>query len=69
MSPSADMIRTALWDDVSVGPDARLTDCIVCDGVSVPAGARYARSAIVRAGGIVPNQGDRIEGDLLVRDI
>ena len=50
-------------------PDARLTDCIVCDGVSVPAGARYARSAIVRAEGIVPSQGDRIEGDLLVRDI
>jgi NDP-sugar pyrophosphorylase family protein len=69
VSPSADVIRTALWDDVSVGPDARLTDCIVCDGVSVPAGARYARSAIVRAEGIVPNQGDRIEGVLLVRDI
>ena len=69
VSPSAGVIRTALWDDVSVGPDVRLADCIVCDGVSVPAGARYARSAIVRAEGIVPNQGDRIEGDLLVREI
>jgi len=50
-------------------PFQSTTDGLVCDGVSVPAGARYARSAIVRAEGIVPNQGDRIEGALLVRDI
>jgi mannose-1-phosphate guanylyltransferase len=69
VSPSAEVIRTALWDDVSIGPDVRLADCIVCDGVRVPAGARFARSAIVRADGIVPAPGERIEGDLLIREI
>ncbi len=69
VSPSAQLIRTALWDDVSVGAAAHLVDCIVCDGVRVPAGASYARSAIIRAEGIVPAQGERIEGELLIRAI
>jgi mannose-1-phosphate guanylyltransferase len=69
VSPSAEVIRTALWDDVTVGPGARLADCIVCDGVHVPAGARYVRSAIVKAEGIVPAKDERVEGELLVRAI
>jgi mannose-1-phosphate guanylyltransferase len=67
VSPSAEIIRTALWDDVAIGSGARLVDCIVCDGVHVPAGASYERHAIVRAEGVVPANGERIEGDLLVR--
>jgi mannose-1-phosphate guanylyltransferase len=69
VSPSAEVIRTALWDDVSVGAHARLVDCIVCDGVRVPEGAVYERSAIVRAEGVVPAAGDRVEGDLLIHAI
>ncbi len=69
VSGSAEIVRTALWDDVSVGDDARLVECIVCDGVQVPAGARYERSAIVRADGRVPAAGERIEGNLLLRSI
>jgi mannose-1-phosphate guanylyltransferase len=69
VSPSAEVIRTALWDDVSIGPNVHLADCIVCDGVRVPAGARYIRSAIVNAEGNAPAQGERIEGDLLIREI
>jgi CTP:molybdopterin cytidylyltransferase MocA len=34
--------RTALWDDVTVGPGAELRECIVADGVVIPAGARYS---------------------------
>ena len=49
VSPEAEIIRTALWDDVSVEAGVRLIDCIVCDGVHLPAGAHYERSAIVRA--------------------
>ena len=67
VSPSAEIIRTALWDDVAIGSGARLVDCIVCDSVHVPAGASYERHAIVRAEGVVPANGERIEGDLLVR--
>jgi NDP-sugar pyrophosphorylase family protein len=69
VSPSAEVIRTALWDDVSIGPDVHLADCVVCDGVHVPAGARYVRSAIVRAEGIVPAPDEYVEGDLLIRKI
>jgi mannose-1-phosphate guanylyltransferase len=69
VSPSAEVIRTALWDDVSIGPDARLADCIVCDGARVPAGAHYVRSALVRAEGMVPAEGERVEGELLIRAI
>ena len=69
VSHEAEIIRTALWDDVSVEAGARRSECIVCDGVHVPAGAAYARSAIVRAGGRVAAEGERIEGDLLIRAI
>src|SRR5262249_12004088 len=44
--------RTALWDDVTVGAGAALTDCIVGDGATIPPGARYERCAIVPASGL-----------------
>ena len=42
---------SSLWDDVTVGARARLLDCIVADGVHVPAGSHYERSAIVQTDG------------------
>jgi mannose-1-phosphate guanylyltransferase len=69
LDPSAEIVRTVLWDDVTVDAHARLVDCIVCDGVHVPAGASYERTAIVKADGAVPADGERIEGALLVRKI
>jgi NDP-sugar pyrophosphorylase family protein len=69
ISSSAEVIHTALWDDVSIGPDTHLAECIVCDRVHVPAGTRYVRCAIVKAEGNVPAQGERVEGDLLIREI
>jgi len=47
---AARVTRSVLWDDVEVGPGASLTECIVTDGVRVPAGAVYER-AIVMADG------------------
>ncbi|MDO8681162.1 MAG: NDP-sugar synthase [Acidobacteriota bacterium] len=38
---------TILWNDVTVGAGATLTDCIVTDGVTVPAGARHDRCSLV----------------------
>lgn len=38
-----------LWDDVEVGAGAQLVECIVTDGVRVPAGARHRREILVRA--------------------
>jgi hypothetical protein len=36
-----------LWDRFRVGAGAALTECVVGDNVSIPAGARYTRCAIV----------------------
>ena len=69
VSPSAEIVRTALWDDVSIGDDTSLVDCIVCDGARVPSGARYERSAIVEAQGAVAAADERIDGSLLIRAI
>lgn len=69
IAPSARVVRTALWDDVTVGRDAQLTDCIVCDGVRIPDGARFERCAIVTARGRAPGAGEHVEGDLLMRTI
>jgi NDP-sugar pyrophosphorylase family protein len=37
-----------LWDDVRVGAGAQLDECIVTDGVVVPAGAHHRRQILVR---------------------
>jgi NDP-sugar pyrophosphorylase family protein len=43
--------RCSLWDDVTIGPGVRLTECIVADGVQIPRGRSYQRSAIVQQDG------------------
>jgi NDP-sugar pyrophosphorylase family protein len=63
---SARVLRTAIWDDVTIGRDVEVIECVVGDGVRVPAGARYERCAIVPAGARTPGSGERIDGDLLV---
>jgi NDP-sugar pyrophosphorylase family protein len=47
VAPTARVTRSLLWDDVTVGADAALHECIVADGVTIPDGARYERCAIV----------------------
>ena len=42
IDPSARVTRSILWDDVEVGAGAVLDECIVTDGVRVPAGASTA---------------------------
>jgi mannose-1-phosphate guanylyltransferase len=44
---TANVERSALWDDVTIGPAARIIECIVADGVTIPGGASFERSAIV----------------------
>jgi len=66
---TASVVRSAVWDDVTIGTGAELIDCVVCDGVYIPPGARYRRCAIVRAAGRKPDAGERLEGDLLIRDV
>ncbi len=63
---SARLVRTAVWDDVSVGDAVELIDCIVCDGARIPDGARYERCALLPAADRTPAEGERIDGALLV---
>jgi len=66
---SAAVERTVVWDDVSIGRDVHLLDCIVGDGVRVPDGAAFERCVIVRQGARAPAADERVEGDLLIRSI
>jgi mannose-1-phosphate guanylyltransferase len=45
---SARVTRSILWDDVEVGAGAVLDECIVTDGVQLPAGASHQRAILVR---------------------
>jgi mannose-1-phosphate guanylyltransferase len=47
VDPSAHVDRSLLWDDVGVGADAVLRECIVADGVAIAAGERFERRVIV----------------------
>jgi NDP-sugar pyrophosphorylase family protein len=47
---SADVTDSVLWDRVRIGPSAVVASCVVGDDVEIPAGARFARSALVRRG-------------------
>ena len=42
--PTAVLTRTILWDEVVIGAHCRLTDCIVADGVELPARSIAART-------------------------
>ena len=65
--PSARVTRTAVWPGARVPATATLEDCIVCDGVEIPEGARYQRVALVQRGDAPAGPQDRVEGPLLVR--
>lgn len=69
VAASARLDRTILWDDVEVGADAWLTECVVADGVRVPPGVRWTRRAVVPAGLCPPAAGDELVGDLLLTSI
>jgi NDP-sugar pyrophosphorylase family protein len=66
VAPSARLASTILWDDVEVGADACLTECIVADRVRVPPGVHLTRRAIVPAAIFPGAPGDRVLGDLLI---
>jgi mannose-1-phosphate guanylyltransferase len=47
---TAHVTRSILWDDVEIQGRAVVEDCIVTDGVTVPAGSTYRRSILLRDG-------------------
>ena len=50
VDPAARVSRSILWDDVEVQGRAVVEECIVTDGVRIPAGSTYRRSILVREG-------------------
>jgi mannose-1-phosphate guanylyltransferase len=44
--PSARIVDSILWDDVEVGVDAVIEECIVTDGAAIAAGATHQRAVI-----------------------
>jgi NDP-sugar pyrophosphorylase family protein len=64
---SVELHRTAVWEGVRIGAHSHLEDCIVCDGVTLPAGSRYQRCAIVPFRGEDLREGERREEGLLIR--
>jgi NDP-sugar pyrophosphorylase family protein len=50
VAADARLSNTILWDRVSIGAGARLSDCVVADGVRVPDGAVHANSSLVMRG-------------------
>ena len=62
ISPTARIERSILWDDVIVEDGAMLKDCVVTDGVRVPADTSWHGVTIrVAAGELTPGE-RRIEG-------
>lgn len=54
VAPTARVSRSILWDDIQIEGGCVLDECIVTDGVRVPAGATYRRSILLPdgAGGV-----------------
>jgi mannose-1-phosphate guanylyltransferase len=69
VATSAVLTDTVLWDDVTIGREVELRECIVADGATIPSGARFARCSIVPADGRTPAAAERIEGTLLVKPL
>lgn len=66
VSRSASLSRTILWDDVVIEEDVKLVDCVVSDGVRIPAGTQLDRSLVLPASAeMLGANGERL-GNLLV---
>ena len=49
VDPSARVTGSILWDDVQIGADAVIDDCILTDGVHVAAGAVHRGEILIRS--------------------
>jgi mannose-1-phosphate guanylyltransferase len=69
VAASASLVDSILWDDVSVGPDCKLTRCVVTDRVNVPPGSRYESSILMRHGDCPGDVKARVDGELAVVEL
>lgn len=66
IDPTAEVTGSLLWNDVHVGAHAVVRDCVLADGVTVPAGTLLERAVVVRRADRVPAPGDVALGDSVV---
>ncbi len=64
--PTASLIRTAVWNDAAIGAGCRLDECIVADGVSLPAGTSLQRRICVPAACAGGSEGAHTVGNAAV---
>ena len=62
VEPTADIVDSVIWDNVTVGAGARLERCVVADGVTIPGGARFRNCAIVQ--GVTQDEGDLVVAEM-----
>jgi NDP-sugar pyrophosphorylase family protein len=48
IEPTADVVNTIMWDNVSVGAGAAVHRCVLGDGVTVPSGEHLENAIVVR---------------------
>ena len=60
METGACVARSVLWDDVVVAAGAAVDECVVADGVHVPAGMRLSRRVVLPRGDRVPGATDDV---------
>jgi NDP-sugar pyrophosphorylase family protein len=66
--PTARVVDSELWEDVSVGEGAYLRECVVTDGADVPADTSWTGVILRRAAGeLAP--GERLIGELVVSSL
>ena len=66
IDPSARVSRSIVWDDVEIARGCVIDECIVADGVRVPAGSIYRRAVLVRTDSVPATAGGHVDGELLV---
>ena len=64
--PTAVLTHTVVWDRVVIGPRCRLEECIVADGVDLPAGTELRRAVCVARGTAPESRDDRVIGNARV---
>ena len=50
VAPSSRVVRSVLWDNVTVEDGCEIVECVIADNVTIPSGARYHRCAIAATG-------------------
>ncbi len=65
--PTARVERSVLWDDIHIGPDTHIKDCILGDHARIPDGSAFTRVAIVPASPKMDDpRGRVVDGNLVV---